>query len=135
MRLLFTQESIKSQGHAIEVRINAENPVKNFMPSPGTVTFLHVPQGPGIRFDSMLYQDYTVSPHYDSMVGKLIVHASDRAHAISKMKSALEELITEGITTNQWFVWMIMNHQAYVEGSVDTSFIVKNIKKLIRYEN
>ncbi|MGM0435679.1 MAG: acetyl-CoA carboxylase biotin carboxylase subunit [Bacillota bacterium] len=133
--LPYTQETIKRKGHAIEVRINAENPVKNFMPSPGTVSFLHFPQGPGIRFDSMLYQDYTVSPHYDSMVGKLIVHANDRPSAIRKMRSALEELITEGITTNQWFLWMIMNHEDYVEGSVDTSFIVKNIKKLIRYEN
>lgn len=135
MKLSFKQNDISLSGHSIEVRINAENPIKNFMPSPGRVTFLHMPQGPGIRFDTLLYQDYEVSPHYDSMVGKLIVHANDRPSAIRKMRSALEELITEGITTNQWFLWMIMNNEAYVEGSVDTSFIVKNIKKLIRYEN
>ncbi len=133
-KLEYKQSDITLRGHAIECRINAEDPKKDFRPSPGRVAFLHIPQGPGVRFDSMVYTDYEIPPHYDSMIGKLIVHGNTRKEAILKMRAALEEFISEGITTNQWFLWMIMNHDAYMKNAVDTSFIAEHIQRLIRYE-
>ena len=88
-------------GHAIEVRINAEDPAKNFMPSPGTVTSLRVPGGPGTRFDTMLYQGYQVPPFYDSLLGKLIVWDETREAAIARMRRALAELEVGGIKTTK----------------------------------
>lgn len=97
--LRLKQEDIRATGVAIEVRINAENAARNFAPSPGKVTRLEVPGGPGVRFDSMLFAGYAVPPYYDSLLGKLIVHASNRASALSRMRSALDELKVEGIAT------------------------------------
>lgn len=99
-KLPFAQEDITIRGHAIECRINAENPALNFRPSPGQITALHIPGGPGIRVDSSAYQGYTIPPYYDSMIAKLIVHAPTREEAIAKMKWALAEFIVDGVDTN-----------------------------------
>ena len=96
----FSQEDIHIQGHAIECRINAENPWKNFRPSPGTITDLHLPGGQGIRVDTGIYNGYQIPPYYDSMLAKLIVHGNNREEAIAKMKSALGEMIIQGVDTN-----------------------------------
>ncbi|MFW5913978.1 MAG: acetyl-CoA carboxylase biotin carboxylase subunit [Bacillota bacterium] len=133
-KLGFSQSDVTLRGHAIETRINAEDPKNDFRPSPGKVEFLHLPQGFVIRFDSMVYTDYEIPPYYDSMIGKLIVHANTREEAVYKMRAALEEFVCEGIKTNQWFLWMIMNHEDYLGNNVDTSFIKDHIKRLIRYE-
>ncbi len=132
--LKMKQEDIKIQGHAIEVRINAEDPRHNFRPSPGLIEMLHVPQGLGIRFDSMIYTDYEVSPFYDSMIGKMIVHGYSRLDAIRKMRSALEELVVEGIPTNQSFLMMILMHPDFVKGDFNTGFIEKHLEGLLSYE-
>ena len=99
-KLSVTQKDIRIQGHAIECRINAENPAKNFMPCPGKITNIHIPGGNGVRVDTHIYNEYKVPANYDSMLMKLIVHGKDRAEAIAKMRSALGELIIEGIDTN-----------------------------------
>lgn len=122
-RLSVSQEDVRIQGHAIECRINAENPKKNFMPCPGLVTNIHLPGGNGVRVDTHLYCDYKVPANYDSMLLKLIVHDKDRASAIAKMRSALGELVIEGIETNLDFQYEIMSHPAYQEGDTDTHFI------------
>lgn len=122
-RLSVSQDQIQIQGHAIECRINAENPVKNFMPCPGLITNVHFPGGNGIRVDSHIYSDYKVPANYDSMLLKLIVHGKTREDAIAKMRSALGELVIEGIETNLDFQYEIINHEAYQEGDTDTHFI------------
>ena len=121
--LSVTQEQIKIQGHAIECRINAENPAKHFMPCPGLITNVHTPGGNGVRVDSHIYCDYRVPPNYDSMLLKLIVHGKDRESAIAKMRSALGELVIEGIETNLDFQYEILNHEAFGQGDTDTHFI------------
>ena len=121
--LSFDQEDVKITGHAIECRINAENPEKNFMPCPGTITNIHLPGGRGIRVDTAVYNDYKIPPNYDSMILKLIVHDKDRESAIAKMRSALGELVIEGITTNLDFQYEIINNGDFEEGNVDTDFI------------
>ena len=98
--LSYKQEDVSFTGHSIECRINAENPLKNFRPSPGKITGLYMPGGKGIRVDTAAYSGYEVSPYYDSMLAKLIVHAKNRKEALKKMKSALGEVIIEGIDTN-----------------------------------
>ena len=100
-RLRIRQDEVRVSGHSIEVRINAEDPAKNFLPNPGTVSALGVPGGDGVRFDSMLYQGYTVPPFYDSLLGKLIVHDKDRPSAIRKLERALAELTVEGVATTK----------------------------------
>ncbi len=121
--LSVSQDQICIQGHAIECRINAENPAKNFMPCPGTITNVHTPGGNGIRVDTHIYNDYKVPANYDSMLMKLIVHGKDREEAIAKMRSALGELIIEGIDTNLDFQFEILCHSAYEDGDTDTHFI------------
>lgn len=133
-KLALKQEEVEFRGHAIEVRINAENPKKDFQPSPGKIELLHIPQGLGIRFDSALYTDYMIPPFYDSMVGKLIVHGKDRLDAIRNLRGALEELVVEGVDTNQYFLMMILMQETFVNGEVDTSFIPKYIERLLNYE-
>lgn len=117
------QEDIRISGHAIECRINAENPSRNFMPCPGKITNLHVPGGNGVRIDTHIYPDYQVPPNYDSMLLKLVVHGKDRKEAIQKMRSALGELIIEGIETNGDFQYEILNHPVFQKGEIDTGFI------------
>ena len=123
--LSVTQKDVKITGHAIECRINAENPEKNFMPCPGLITNVHVPGGNGVRVDTHIYNDYKVPANYDSMLMKLIVHGKDRTEAIAKMRSALGELIIEGIETNVDFQFDILSHEAYQDGDIDTDFITK----------
>ena len=117
------QDMIKIDGHAIECRINAENPSRNFAPCPGKIKFLNLPGGNGIRVDTAVYPGYTIPPLYDSMIAKLIVHGKTREEAIRKMISALEEVVINGIDSNVDFHISILNNKRFREGSFDTSFI------------
>lgn len=117
--------NIKNIGHSIECRIIAENPDDNFRPSAGKISFLHIPGGPGVRFDTALYHGAVLSPFYDSMVGKLIVHAQNRDLAIRKMKAALGELIVDGIDTNIDFNMKILNTVKFKEGVFTTSDLME----------
>ena len=121
--LSMTQEEVLLRGHAIECRINAEIPEKNFMPSPGTITALHLPGGNGVRVDTAIYTGYKIPMEYDSMIAKVLVHGRDRQEAIRKMKGALEEMLVLGVETNLDFQYKIMQSEAFVEGKVDTGFI------------
>lgn len=121
--LSVTQEDIVIRGHAIECRINAENPSKKFMPCPGTVENIHFPGGNGIRVDSAIYNGYTIPPNYDSMILKLIVHDKDRLSAINKMQCALGELVIEGVDTNIDFQFDILGNDVFRSGDINTHFI------------
>ena len=121
--LSMKQEEVLLRGHAIECRINAEIPEKNFMPSPGTITALHLPGGNGVRVDTAIYTGYNIPMEYDSMIAKVLVHGRDRQEAIRKMKGALEEMLVLGVETNLDFQYKIMQSEAFVEGKVDTGFI------------
>lgn len=121
--LPFKQKEIKHSGCAIECRINAEDPEHGFRPCPGKIEKLFIPGGNGVRFDSHVHAGYTVSPHYDSMIGKLLVHQPTRTEAIACMKRALREIQTDGIKTTVPRLLDILNHEAFVEGRVDTTFI------------
>ena len=123
--LSVSQEDVTIKGHAIECRINAENPSKNFMPCPGLITNVHIPGGNGVRVDTHIYSDYKVPANYDSMLMKLIVYDKDRESAIAKMRSALGEVVIEGIETNINFQYEILENDAFQEGDTDTSFIEK----------
>ena len=117
------QEDVTMRGHAIECRINAENPDKGFRPSPGTITALYMPGGPGIRIDGAVYQGYTITPYYDSMISKLIAHGSDREDAINKMRWALSEFIVEGVDTNIDFQLEIIRNADFKAGKYDIGFL------------
>jgi acetyl-CoA carboxylase biotin carboxylase subunit len=121
-KLRYKQSDIKLHGHAIECRINAEDPVK-FTPCPGKITSYHTPGGLGVRVDSFVYDGYTVVPHYDSLIAKLIVHAETREDAIRRMARALDEYIIEGIKTTIPFHKRIMANKDFIEGNIDTSFL------------
>ena len=127
--LRVTQDDIKIRGHAIECRINAENPEFNFRPSPGTITALYVPGGPGIRIDGAVYQGYTITPYYDSMISKLIAHAADRDGAIRKMRWALSEFIVEGVDTNIDFQLEIIKQPEFISGNYDIGFLNRYVEK------
>ncbi len=122
-KLPFRQEDIVQRGVAIECRINAEDPEKRFRPTPGTITKLRIPGGFGVRFDSHVHEGYTVSPFYDSMIGKLIVHQPTRLEAIACMKRALSELHIEGIKTTIPLQLKILENAAFNDSNVDTTFI------------
>lgn len=127
--LSVSQDDIRLTGHAIECRINAEQPEKNFMPSPGTITQMHLPGGNGVRIDTAAFDGSTVPPFYDSMFAKLIVRGVDRKEAIAKMSAALEEMVIVGIHTNLDFQYAIMNNETFKEGrEVNTGFIEKFLK-------
>lgn len=121
--LPFAQKDIKLTGHAIECRINAENPQKNFAPCCGQIEILHIPGGPWVRFDTALYQGYQIPPYYDSMIGKLIVYAATRAEAIRKMQAALCEMVIEGVDHTGSMQADLINEKAFIDGSYTTSFI------------
>lgn len=125
--LAFTQEDIKLNGHAIECRINAENPSKNFMPCPGEINYLHLPGGLGVRIDSSVYQGYIIPPTYDSMIAKLIVHGRTREEAIGRMERALGEFIIDGVTTNIGFQLEILSNPKFLSGDFDTSFVTSEL--------
>ena len=113
----------KLRGHSIECRINAEDPEKDFRPSPGIINNFHMPGGKGVRVDSHAYSGYQIPPHYDSMIGKLIVHAKDRGRAINRMQRALEETIIEGVKTTIPYHQKIMEDKNFSSGNFDTSFL------------
>ncbi len=127
--LKFKQKEIEFKGHSMECRINAENPSKNFMPSPGKINEMNLPGGNGIRVDTAIYSGYTIPANYDSMIAKIIVFGTNRNEAISKMKRALEELVIDGVETNRDFLFDIIRNPDFIRGNFDTSFIEKNILK------
>lgn len=125
-KLTVTQDDINFQGHAIECRVNAEDP-KNFMPSPGLITLWHPPGGPGIRVDSHIYSGYRVPPYYDSMIGKIIAHGGSRETAFARMRNALTEIVIEGIKTNIPLHQEIFQHAAFQAGGTDIHYLEKRL--------
>jgi acetyl-CoA carboxylase biotin carboxylase subunit len=111
------------RGHVIEVRVNAEDPARNFQPSPGRINTYHPPGGPGVRIDSHVYAGYTVPPYYDSLLGKLICQGRNREEAIGRMKMALDSFIIEGVTTTIPFLRRVMDDPKFAAGEVDTKFL------------
>lgn len=128
-KLSFKQEDIKASGHAIEIRVNAEDPTNNFAPSPGKVKFLHFPGGNGIRIESAIYQGYTIPPYYDSMIAKLICHGKTRDEALEKVIRCLEEIDIEGVTTNVDFQLDIVLSDEFQNNNYDTSFVANYLKE------
>ena len=129
--LSFEQEQIQPRGHAIECRINAEDCAHGFRPCPGTISFVHLPGGPGVRVDTAIYPGCTVSPHYDSMLAKIIVHGSTRLEAIRRMRRCLEEFMVEGPLTNVELQYMIMHQEEFVKGTFTTDFMERHLDKLL----
>jgi acetyl-CoA carboxylase biotin carboxylase subunit len=125
--LPFKQKQIEHNGSAIEARINAEDPAQGFRGSPGKITRLRLPGGPGVRFDSHVYEGYTIGPYYDSMIGKLIVHKPTREEAISCMKRSLAEFVIEGVQTTIPLLREIFNSAAFMKGEVDTTYIEREL--------
>ena len=125
-KLSLKQEDIVLRGHAIECRINAEDPSRNFMPCPGKITQLHIPGGNGVRVDTAAYTGYEIPPYYDSMIAKIQVYDKDRMSAIMKMRSVLGELIVEGIVTNIDFEYDILMNEDFLAGNITTQFIEEN---------
>ena len=130
-KLSYAQEEVKLTGHAIECRINAENPAKGFRPSPGTITDMYLPGGKGIRVDSAIYTGCEIPPYYDSMIAKLIVWAKNRKEAIRKLQSALGEVIIEGIETNVDYQYELINHPDFLAGNTDITFIEQHQQELL----
>ena len=126
MKLDFAQEDVKINGHAIECRINAEDPSNNFRPCPGRINELYVPSGPGVRVDSAIYCGYEIPPYYDSMIGKLITFGDDRENAIIKMKRALDEFAIGGVITNIDFQYEILENEDFINGDYNTSLVNNN---------
>ena len=126
-KLSFKQEDIKFRGHALECRINAEDP-RNFLPSPGTINTFHAPGGPGVRVDSHVYNGYTVPPHYDSLIGKLITHGDTRAAALAKMRQALDELVVEGIRTNAALHRELVVDTSFMAGGVSIHYLESKLE-------
>ncbi len=130
--LPFSQEDIHMQGHAIECRINAENPAQGFRPSPGKITSLYMPGGPGIRIDTSVYSGYEITPYYDSMIAKLIAYAPTREEALMKMKWALAEFLVEGVDTNIDFQLKLLRDPDVETADYDIGFLGRNIGRLTR---
>jgi acetyl-CoA carboxylase biotin carboxylase subunit len=121
--LSFVMSGHRLRGHAIECRVNAEDPARNFQPSPGLITAYHPPGGPGVRVDTHIYAGYTVPPYYDSLLAKVIVHGNTRAEALARMRQALDSFIIEGVTTTIPFLGRVMRHPDFIAGTVDTKFL------------
>lgn len=132
-KLSFTQKDIKPVGHAIEFRVNAENPMRDFAPSPGRVQFVQFPGGPGVRVDSHVYNGYDISPHYDSMIAKIIVTAPDRATAISRMNRALSEFMIEGVATTVPVGLALLADARFQRGEYTTTFLEGFMKESFLY--
>ena len=128
-KMKYKQKDIIFTGHSLEARINAENPSKNFRPSPGKINEINLPGGNGVRIDTAIYSGYTIPSNYDSMIAKIITLGSNRNEAISKMKRALEELVIDGIDTNRDFLLSIIKNPNFIRGNFDTSFIEKEMLK------
>jgi acetyl-CoA carboxylase biotin carboxylase subunit len=122
-KIAFEQGDVELRGHAIECRINAEDPSRNFVPAPGKIVFFHMPQGIGVRFDTHIFAGHVIPSQYDSLIGKLICHGNSRDEAIARMKCALEEIVIEGIPTTIPFHKKIMSHPKYIAGDISTDFI------------
>ncbi len=122
-KLTIGQNDVELRGNAIECRINAENPDRNFVPMPGKISFFHMPQGLGIRFDTHIFAGYNIPSHYDSLIGKLICHGSSRQEAIARMRHALDEIVIEGIPTTIPFHKKIMDNKKFIKGDITTHFI------------
>ncbi len=131
LKLEYEQKDITFTGHAIECRINAEDPTKNFAGLPGVTEFLHLPGGIGVRVDTALYTGYELSPYYDSMVAKIIVHAPTRLQALRRMRRALEELVIHGYTTTAEFLYIILHQPDFIKGKYNTGFIAKHMDVLL----
>jgi acetyl-CoA carboxylase biotin carboxylase subunit len=127
-KLGLTQKQVEFKGHSIECRINAEDPFK-FTPSPGRITTWHAPGGPGVRVDSHAYTNYMVPPHYDSMIGKIIVHGDTREHALARMRTALSEMVVEGISTNVALHREIMQDPQFIQGGTNIHYLEAWLKK------
>jgi acetyl-CoA carboxylase biotin carboxylase subunit len=121
-KLTLPQRAVASRGHAIECRINAEDPY-TFMPSPGRITMWHPPGGPGVRVDSHAYTNYVVPPNYDSMIGKIIVHGDTREQALARMRTALQETVVEGISTNIPLHRELMVDAKFIEGGTSIHYL------------
>jgi acetyl-CoA carboxylase biotin carboxylase subunit len=119
----FVMNGNRLRGHAIECRVNAEDPARNFQPSPGLITAYHPPGGPGVRVDTHIYAGYTVPPYYDSLLAKVIVHGNTRDEALARMRQALDSFIIEGVTTTIPFLGRVMRHPDFIAGKVDTKFL------------
>ncbi|MGE0554916.1 MAG: acetyl-CoA carboxylase biotin carboxylase subunit [Gemmatimonadales bacterium] len=130
--LSFPKDTCGLRGHAIECRVNAEDPYRNFQPCPGQITAYHPPGGPGVRVDTHIYAGYTVPPHYDSLLAKVIVHGRDRAEALARMGQALDSFILEGVTTTIPLLASVIRHPAFVAGNVDTRFLERESHLLRR---
>ena len=128
-----TQEEVTLNGHAIECRINAEDPANDFRPCPGKIDFVHLPGGCGVRVDTGLYTGYTLPPYYDSLMAKLIVHAPTRLDAIRRMRRALEELIIEGPANNADLLHQIMHHPDFIRGNYNTGYLEANMDTLLAW--
>jgi len=122
-KLTLGQNEVELRGNAIECRINAENPDRNFVPMPGRISFFHMPQGLGIRFDTHIFAGYNIPSHYDSLIGKLICHGSSRQEAIARMRHALDEIVIEGIPTTIPFHKKILDNKKFIKGDITTHFI------------
>lgn len=133
LSLSITQEQVRLTGHAIECRINAEDPLHNFRPAPGTVEFLHLPGGCGVRIDSCLYNGCTLPPYYDSLAAKIMVHGQNRLEAIRKMRRCLEEFALEGFPTNSELSYQILYHPVFLRGSCTTGFLDDHLPKLLDF--
>ncbi len=126
----FVQDDITVTGHAIECRINAENPERDFMPCPGRVFYYHAPGGPGVRVDTHVYSDYMVPPHYDSLLAKIITHGKDREEAVARMRRALTECVFEGLPTSTPFHLEVLNNPVFLEGKATTRFLEDELSHL-----
>jgi len=122
-KLSFKQNDVIMRGHAIECRINAEDPDRNFVPMSGKITFFHMPQGIGVRFDTHIFAGYTIPPQYDSLIGKMICYGGSRSEAIARMKRALEEVVLEGLTTTVPFHLKVLNNDKFIRGDISTHFV------------
>ncbi len=132
--LSFTQEDVVIRGHALEVRINAEDPAQGFRPCPGKTEFIHFPGGNGVRVESALYNGFTLTPYYDSMVAKIIVHAPTRLGVVRRMRRCLEELVVEGYPTGSDLAYLILYRGEFLLGNYDTSFIEDHLEELLQID-
>lgn len=133
LKLSRTQEEVELRGHAIECRINAENPARAFAPCPGKADFLYFPGGPGVRIDTCMYNGYEIPPFYDSMVGKIIVWAPTRLEAIRRMRRCLEELTIDGVQTNAELMHQILYHPVFVRGNYTTAFLEEHLQTMLEW--
>ena len=124
-------ESLELRGHTIECRINAEDPDRNFAPSPGVITTYHPPGGPGVRLDTHVYAGYRVPPFYDSLLAKLIVHGRTREEALARMRNALSGFVLEGVHTTIPFLQQVMDHPHFVAGDIDTKFLERMVAEKV----